>query len=63
MVDQKDSISKTKTSSQVQNHSAFSKLSRKSSISETVVKNAMRNAFLHAEMSTFERQQSIAEES
>ena len=57
-----DSISETKTRSHVSNRSAFSKSPRKSTISEMMVKNAVKKASLHAEMSMFERQQSIAEE-
>ena len=57
-----DSISETKTRSHVSNRSAFSKSSRKSTISEMMVKNAVKKSSLHAEMSMFECQQSIAEE-
>ena len=57
-----DSISETKIRSHVSYRSAFSKSSRESTICEVMVKNAVKKASLHAEMSMFERQQSIAEE-
>ena len=51
-----------KTLSHVSHCIAFSTSSRKSTKSEMMVKNAVKKASLHAEMSMLEHQQSIAEE-